>query len=693
MGRLKLIIGGVVVLFVGVIIAGVAILKSTDFNQYKGEITKQAKAATGRDLIIAGDLQLDISLSPKVRVDGVSLSNASWGSRAEMVKLKSFAAEMKLLPLLFGDIHIVELALIEPDILLETDKKGQGNWVMGTAKEAEKSEEESSEGGSAPLPAVNSVRIEKARFTYKDGVKGEETSIVIDTMQATAKDLDDPLNLLFKGSFNNHVIELTGQLGSPEDLMEGEPLDINLALKAAGATFNISGKVAEPAKGKGLNLALSAKSDNIARLAEIAGAKVGKVGPFEMAATLSDGDKSYKLGGLNLKIGSSDISGDVVVNLANKTPHINVDLSSNLLNVKDVTPASEEKAAAKTPAAAVKKEGGKPAKIFPSDPLALDGLKAVNADISYKAKKLVVADFALNNVSKLIKLNGGKLNVKPGFNMGGGSFGGSVDLDGRKLPASLKINLTGKDLGLGNSLKETGVTDLIHGGATQVKLNLSASGKSVAGLMASLKGKTLVNVGDGKIKSDKVNFLGGDLVTGVLEKLMPSANSGEFTPFTCMVVNLDFNKGVTKFERTIAVQTNVMNITSSGQVNLAKETLDVGVKPEPRGDTADLGINAGGLAGMVRLTGPLSSPGVGVDAVGAAKAAMGIGAAVATGGLSLLVSGLTDKAMSDSDPCATALGKKSTAKPATTSKSAPQEKQQAPANPVGGLLKMFGSGN
>jgi len=694
MGRLKIILGGLVVLVVGVIVAGVAILKSTDFNQYKGEIAAQAKAATGRDLVIAGDLSLDISLSPKVRVDGVSFANAAWGSRPEMVKLKSFAAEMKLMPLLFGDIHIVEVVLIEPDILLETDKSGNGNWVMGTSEPAEEEKkEEASSGGSATLPAVNAVRIEKARFTYNDGQKGETTSIVIDTMQATAADMDDPLNLLFKGSFNDHVVELTGKLGSPESLMKGDALDIDLALKAAGATFNINGKVEDPTAGKGINLALSAQSDNIARLAELGGTKVGKVGPFKMAATISDGDKTYKLGGLNITIGGSDLSGDVTVNLANKVPQIDVALVSNVMNVKDVTPAASDtqKEAAPTAKEEKKSTGGKVAKIFPSDPLPLDGLKAVNANVSYKAKKLIVADFALNDFSKQLTLNGGKLNVKPSFVMGGGNFGGSVALDGRKLPAALNINLTGKNLGLGNSLKETGVTDLIHGGATQITIKLDAKGKSVAGLMGSLKGKTLVNVGNGKIKSDKVNFLGGDLVTGVLENIMPSAKEGEFTPFQCMVVNLDFNKGVTEFDKRIAVQTNVMNISSSGKIDLAKETLDVGVKPEPRGDSVDLGVNAGGLASMVRVTGPLSDPGIGIDALETAKAAMGVGAAIATGGISILVSGLTDKAMADGDPCATALGQKSSQKkPASSGTSTQQKKQEAPANPVGGLLNLFG---
>lgn len=691
MGRLKLILGGLFVVGVALVITGIAILKSTDFNQYKGEIAKQVKAATGRDLTIDGNLELELSLTPKVRVDGVTLSNIDWGSRPEMVQLDSFAAQMQLLPLLSGSIVVDEVILIKPDILLETDKNGTGNWVMGSGESEPVEKEESASGGATTLPAVHAVRIEQARFTYKDGVKGEETSIVIDTMAATASDLDDPLNLLFKGSFNTHVIELSGKLGTPESLMKGTPLDLDLALKAAGSTFKITGKVAEPTAGKGLNLALSAQSPDIAKLAEIGGAKVGKVGPFEMAATVTDGPDSYKLGGLNLKIAGSDLSGDVVVSLGGKVPHIKADLSSNLMNIKDVTPASDEASASQPAPEKETAKSDKPAKIFPSDPLPIDGLKAVNADVTYTANKLIVTDFALNKVDTKVSLNNGKVKVQPGFMMGGGSFGGSIDLNGSKLPAKLAINLKGDKLGLGQSLQETGVTDLIHGGATQVVLDLDASGKSVAGLMSTLKGKTLVNVGDGKISSDKVNFLGGDLVTGVLEKLLPSASSGEFTPFKCIVVNLDFDKGITDYSKKIALQTDVMNVTSSGKIDLAKETLDIGVKPEPRGDTADLGINAGGLAGMVRLTGPLSAPGVGIDALGTAKAAVGLGAAIATGGVSLLVSGLADKALSDSDPCANALGKKSAAKKSSTSGStSTQQKQESSSNPVGGLLNLFG---
>ena len=96
MGKTIKILSAIGVLLIALVVAAVAIIKSMDFNQYKGEIAAQAKAATGRDLTITGDLNLSISLTPRISVDGVTFSNASWGTKPEMVSIKRFVAEMSL---------------------------------------------------------------------------------------------------------------------------------------------------------------------------------------------------------------------------------------------------------------------------------------------------------------------------------------------------------------------------------------------------------------------------------------------------------------------------------------------------------------------------------------------------------------------------------------------------------------------
>ena len=63
-------LGGHVAVAVAVVVAGIAILTSIDFNEYRGLIAEQAKALTGRDLTINGSLNLELSLNPAVAVEG-----------------------------------------------------------------------------------------------------------------------------------------------------------------------------------------------------------------------------------------------------------------------------------------------------------------------------------------------------------------------------------------------------------------------------------------------------------------------------------------------------------------------------------------------------------------------------------------------------------------------------------------------
>jgi uncharacterized protein involved in outer membrane biogenesis len=63
--RLKTILAGLVMLLVALGATVVAIVKSTDFNAYKDWVAGQVKAATGRDLVLAGNVDVGLSLSPR----------------------------------------------------------------------------------------------------------------------------------------------------------------------------------------------------------------------------------------------------------------------------------------------------------------------------------------------------------------------------------------------------------------------------------------------------------------------------------------------------------------------------------------------------------------------------------------------------------------------------------------------------
>jgi hypothetical protein len=140
------VIGIIVAVLVVIIGGGAAYLASLDVDEYRSGIAQAAQDATGRVLKLEGPLSLAVSLTPTVSGEGISLANAPWGSRPQMMTLRRFEVQLQLLPLLFGDVQVNRLILIEPDILLETDAKGVGNWVFETAG---KKEAAADSGGAA----------------------------------------------------------------------------------------------------------------------------------------------------------------------------------------------------------------------------------------------------------------------------------------------------------------------------------------------------------------------------------------------------------------------------------------------------------------------------------------------------------------------------------------------------------------
>src|SRR5690606_25808646 len=89
------------------------------------------------------------------------------------------------------------------------------------------------------------------------------------------------------------------------------------------------------------------------------------------------------------------------------------------------------------------------------------------------------------------------------------------------------------------------------------------------------------------------------------------------------------------------------------------------------------GISAGQLAELVRVGGTLAEPKAVPDTKAAFKTAASVGAAVATGGLSILAQGLLDRKSADADPCATALGIKPAATETATTTTKTEEEQPA----------------
>ena len=181
------------VLLVAIVVSGVAVLKSIDFNQYKDVLVKEVEKITGRKLVINGNFKLDLGLDTVLAVEDVQFANAPWGSQKNMVKLKKLYVDVKLLPLIQQEIQVERLILVDLDVILETDRQGKGNWVLGDGQQP--AGDSASTSSSSPIPVIQEVDIKNLNFTFHDGQKGKTTKAVIDELTLAGEDNKSPLNI------------------------------------------------------------------------------------------------------------------------------------------------------------------------------------------------------------------------------------------------------------------------------------------------------------------------------------------------------------------------------------------------------------------------------------------------------------------------------------------------------------------
>ena len=659
---IKWVLGIFVVLIIALIITVYAVLSSYDFNKLKPKIARSVKDATGRELSLAGDIDLDIGLTPALVVEGVRFQNAPWGSRPDLAKIRRFEVQVALLPLITGNIEVKRLTLIEPDILIETDKSGKSNLEFETSKKVPPGEpEEESPAKEMKLPALTfkEVRIEKIRFTYKDGPSGETYAVNLDRLTTGAANISAPVSLLLKGAYNRIPFEVGGTLGPIAALTDPERAwPVKLTAKAGSVVITADGSIMDPMNGKGISLTVNAEARSISDIAKLANAEgAPDMGPFMAGFKVSDpAIKTYKISELKITLGDNELDGSMEVSLAGSRPRLKAVLSSRKLDLRQFLSKDEGKGDRKRePApAAAKKE-----KLFPDDPLPLDALNQADAGVKFRAGEIRLPRLALNDLNVHTVIENGRLTVKTlKAVIGGGALDAHSDLcpQGKTAAMIMAMKITGLDLG--RMLKELDVRDMIEG-TLDVDLNISGRGGSIAGIMAGLNGKTIVVMGKGRINNKYIDMLGADLSSGLFRVLNPQKEKAEYSEFNCFVSGFGIKNGIANVT-ALVFDTNAMSVVGNGGINLKTEELDLGLRPSPKkgidtGVMGKLSLSLGELARPLKLAGALADPSLTVDPT---QTAITLGKAV--GGVVLfgpvgIAAALASESPDDENPCLTAI--------------------------------------
>jgi uncharacterized protein involved in outer membrane biogenesis len=254
------IVGVLVVLAAGALVAPSFI----DWNAYKGQIAEAARDATGRTLVIDGDIGAALLPMPALSVANARLGNARGAKAPDMVAFKSLSVRVAPWPLLKGEVQVQAVILVDPVIELERLADGSGNWEFRppAAKTAPGAAQPATGGGAAPAVRVDRVEIRNGRVVYRDAKAGTLETVERLNAELGAESLSGPFT--GRADFVTHAAPLAVEFSVGG--IAGQPIPVTLALDLGGgkAKAGFTGTVSALGPNAKITGKLKSESGNLA---------------------------------------------------------------------------------------------------------------------------------------------------------------------------------------------------------------------------------------------------------------------------------------------------------------------------------------------------------------------------------------------------------------------------------------------
>ena len=591
-------VGSILGVFAFVAIALVIFIATLDQNKAKKYISAGVSTATGRQLSINGDINLDLGWISRVSATDIQLANADWSKHPQMAEVGLFDVEIDFWQLIrHFRLVLPTVTISEPKVILEKNADGSANWEFRTPVTEPMVPEKRSE-----FPVIEKLIIKGGTLLFDDQVS--KTQIDLNVIEAEgAGFLDAPVKLKAEGTYQKMPLTISFDGGSYENLRSSKepyPLQINLGVGKLKAMIN--GNLTEPLEMKGEDVTLDVQGDDMANLYPIIRLVFPKTPPYRLKGRLKHEGNIWTFSNFSGRVGDSDLSGNIRVDTEPKRPFMKADLVSNLLDFDDLagfiggnpgTGPGETASEEQKKQAAAEKESDR---IFPDQRYDLERLRAMDADVRLRAKKILALKLPIDDLNATLNLNDGVLSFAPAtFGVANGRMEIYSTFDGSKRPSKIKIDARLRELDLKRFLGESSFAQKTLspiGG----RIVLSGTGQSFRELMATASGNTFLAMSGGQISAMLVELAGLD----VAESLGYLVRGDKSIPVRCGLMDLRGENG------QMAVQTLVFDtadtvIYGEGNIDLRDEKVNLVMLPVPK-DFSPLSLRS-----YIRARGPIKN--------------------------------------------------------------------------------------
>lgn len=350
---------------------------------------------------------------------------------------------------------------------------------------------------------------------------------------------------------------------------------------------------------------------------------------------VTGGDGELRADNLRIKLGESDIAGDIRY-VAGVVPRFDVRIVSNAIMFGSLLEEPEEQLAEHETAL----DDGR---LIPQIEVPFDAMAKVDVLFDIKVRELQRDTMHLTDVVAQAELSGGRLEVASlRFHGREGALAARGWLDPGDGQGAAQLELVAREFalstfGFANSFELTGDVDI----------KLESTGNNLRTLLGNVTGVFFLNSRGGRAgKNRSLEALYGGALQEIIGTINPFSKAEKYTEFECIVTPIEINSGILSGNPNSLIATSKVQIMTKSRVNLRTEKIEVNIQTTPK---QGISISAGEFVNpYIKVVGTLAAPRLAVDEKGVLLSG---GAAFATGGLSILARAAWARLARSKDPC------------------------------------------
>jgi uncharacterized protein involved in outer membrane biogenesis len=490
-----------------------------------------------------------------------------------MTTMQRLTVEVELFPLLKGDVRLPLLRVDDPNVVLRRDASGRANWEFG--KKDKKRE-------PTKLPPIRHFIINDGKLDFRDAKRGLVFTGSVSTSERADRNSNAAFRLDGVGRLQRDPFRLLVTGGPLVNVRPDRPYPFNAEVTAGPTRATARGQIPKPFDLGVFSMAMTMTGPDLARIYYVTGVAAPNTPPYRLSAQVSRDAEVWRVRRLNGRVGDSDLGGSLTIRTGGERLHLDGDLVSRSLDLDDLNaiiggaPDPAETASAEQRAVAGRMRAG--GRLLPDAKLDLERLRAMDADVRFRATEVRSAKLPISQVRLDLDLDDGLLTLKPlAFHFPQGQLESFVQLNGRgKTPVtSLDAKLRG--VRVEQFLPVRGGQKPLEG-TLHARAKLRGAGASIHEAAANADGGVTLVLPRGQMRQAFAELLGINAGKGLL--LLLSKDQSE-TPIRCAVADFRVVNGTLTAQR-IVIDTGVVLANGSGTINLDNESMNLVIDGETK---------------------------------------------------------------------------------------------------------------